>query len=236
VEQLTAEIANLRRHPGRDRRGSLRECHQILLAREYLLEGDSTTRANLLEQALGRPRAEEILARLEGSVRTTGSAKLQNIDPRQLASFVRGEHPQTIAPHPHAAAPAPGRGAPVGPDRPNSRPTCPARGHHGEDLARGAGSGGAGAGTPVRHRSRRRGLRVRRAKQIAEILNLMEIQNERRISQVRRGREPGAGDADQESDVCLRGHRPSGRPVGAATLKEIPTRDLAIALKAPPRN
>jgi flagellar motor switch protein FliG len=97
VEQLTVEIANLRDIPPETEEEVLKECHQMFLAREYILEGGFEYARELLEKAVGPIRAGEILARLEGALRTTGFRKLQNIDSRQLVNFVQNEHPQTIA-------------------------------------------------------------------------------------------------------------------------------------------
>lgn len=97
VERLTIEIANLRDIPADVEEQVLKECHQIFLAREYVTEGGVDYARELLEQAVGRNRASEILTRLDGALRTTGFHKLKNIDSRQLVNFVRNEHPQTIA-------------------------------------------------------------------------------------------------------------------------------------------
>jgi flagellar motor switch protein FliG len=97
VEQLTVEIANLRDIPSEVEEEVVKECHQMFMAREYILEGGYDYARDLLEEAVGAARAAEILGRLEGAMRTTGFRKLQNIDSRQLVNFVQNEHPQTIA-------------------------------------------------------------------------------------------------------------------------------------------
>jgi len=97
VEQLTAALANLRSIPGEVKEQVLRECHEILQARECLLEGGSDYSRELLEQALGKNRAGELLARLAGTQGSSGFTKLQNIESRQLVSFLQGEHPQAVA-------------------------------------------------------------------------------------------------------------------------------------------
>jgi len=97
VERLTVEIANLRDIPPEVEEQVLDECEQIFMAREYVSAGGFDYARELLESALGRSRAAEILTRLEGALRTTGFHKLQNIDSRHLVNFLQNEHPQTIA-------------------------------------------------------------------------------------------------------------------------------------------
>jgi flagellar motor switch protein FliG len=232
VEQLTVEIANLGDIPAETEEEVLRECHQILLAREYLLEGGFDYARDLLEQALGRPRAEEILARLEGSLRTTGFRKLQHIDPRQLASFVRGEHPQTIALiltqlRPHQAAVllsdlTAEQQTDVALRVATMEKISPEVLSQVEQvLERQFDTGSAGEVSVSGG-----------ARQIAEILNLMEIQSERRILKSVEGENPELATQIKNlmfvfEDIVHLDDRWVQR-----LLKEIPTRDLAIALKA----
>ena len=51
VEQLTVEIANLRDISPEVEEEVLKECHQIFLAREYVIEGGYDYARDLLEQA-----------------------------------------------------------------------------------------------------------------------------------------------------------------------------------------
>ncbi len=97
IEKLTLEIANLRDIPTEVERSVLEEAAQIFMARQYISQGGIDYARDILEKALGRARAKEILGRLEGSLRTTGFNLLKNIDPRQLINFIQNEHPQTIS-------------------------------------------------------------------------------------------------------------------------------------------
>jgi flagellar motor switch protein FliG len=51
----------------------------------------------LLEQALGKEKAEDLLKRLTSSLQSKPFDFLRTSDPVQLFSFLQGEHPQTIA-------------------------------------------------------------------------------------------------------------------------------------------
>lgn len=97
VEAITIEIANLKDIPADVQDEVLKECQAMFQAREYVIDGGFEYARDLLEKAMGIDRATAILKKLEGSMRATGIRKLQNVDSRQLVSFVQNEHPQTIA-------------------------------------------------------------------------------------------------------------------------------------------
>lgn len=97
LEQLTVEIANLRDVPPHVEEAVIEDCYNIFMARQYVSQGGVDFALDVLEKVVGGQRAREIMKRVEGSLRTTGFNLLQTIDPKQLASFIQQEHPQTIA-------------------------------------------------------------------------------------------------------------------------------------------
>ncbi|NPV53696.1 MAG: flagellar motor switch protein FliG [Firmicutes bacterium] len=97
MEQLTLEIANLRRISPDVRRVVAEEFYQLCVARQYILEGGLDYARQLLERALGTSKAIEVLSRLSVSLGTAPFDFVRNIDPKQLLSFIENEHPQTIA-------------------------------------------------------------------------------------------------------------------------------------------
>jgi len=97
LERLTVEIANLRQVPPELEEKVIKECHEIFMARQYVSQGGIDFARDILERAIGNKRALEILNRLESSLRATGFSMLKNIDPRQLVNFIQNEHPQTIS-------------------------------------------------------------------------------------------------------------------------------------------
>ncbi|PKK84501.1 MAG: flagellar motor switch protein FliG [candidate division Zixibacteria bacterium HGW-Zixibacteria-1] len=97
VEKVTIEIANLGDVPSDIEEKVIDECYQIFMARQYISQGGIDFAKEILEKAVGAKKAQEILARLESSFRTSGFNLLKNIDARQLVSFLQNEHPQTIA-------------------------------------------------------------------------------------------------------------------------------------------
>jgi len=97
IERLTIEVANLRDIPPKLEEQVVKEVSQLIMAQEYINQGGVEYAKNLLENALGKSKALEILKRLEGSLKASGFAKIKNIDPKQLVNFIQNEHPQTIS-------------------------------------------------------------------------------------------------------------------------------------------
>jgi flagellar motor switch protein FliG len=97
IERLTVEIANMPDVSPELEAGVIKECHTIFMARQYVAQGGIDFARSLLEEALGRPKAGEILMRLEGSLQKTGFDMLKNVEPRTLINLMQNEHPQTIS-------------------------------------------------------------------------------------------------------------------------------------------
>lgn len=97
IEDLTLEIAGLRKIQPEVRDGVLEEFHDILLAREYLEHGGIDYARELLEKALGSAKAEDIINRLTASLQVRPFDFARKTDPSQLLNFIQNEHPQTIA-------------------------------------------------------------------------------------------------------------------------------------------
>ncbi len=97
VERLTIEIANLRDVSPELQEQIVKECHDIFIAREYISQGGVDFAREILEKAVGSKRASEILNRLESSFQTSGFNLLKSIDTKQLVGVIQNEHPQTIA-------------------------------------------------------------------------------------------------------------------------------------------
>jgi flagellar motor switch protein FliG len=232
VERLTIEIANLRDIPADVEEQVLKECHQIFLAREYITEGGVDYARELLEQAIGRSRASEILTRLEGALRTTGFHKLKNIDSRQLVNFVRNEHPQTIALILTQLGPQ--NASSVLTELPaelqsdvalriaTMEKISPEVLKQIEQVLERQFDTGAQGEVSVSGG----------AKQIAEILNLMDTSTEKRILQTVEAEDPELATEIKNlmfvfEDIVLLDDRSIQR-----VLKEVETKDLSVALKA----
>jgi len=97
LEKITVEIANLKDVPADIEDKVIEECHQIFMARQYVSQGGVDFASKVLEEAVGSSKAREIMNRLESSIHKGGFALLKDIDAKQLTSFLQNEHPQTIA-------------------------------------------------------------------------------------------------------------------------------------------
>jgi flagellar motor switch protein FliG len=77
----------------------LEEYHQLTMAQDHIAQGGQDVAARLLVSAFGEQGAQTMLQRLVRSQEVNSSRveSLQRIDPKQLARFLEGEHPQTIA-------------------------------------------------------------------------------------------------------------------------------------------
>lgn len=97
IEDLTLEIAGLKRIQPETRDLVLEEFHDLVLAREYLEHGGIDYARELLEKALGASKAEDIINRLTASLQVRPFDFARKTDPGQLLNFIQNEHPQTIA-------------------------------------------------------------------------------------------------------------------------------------------
>ncbi|NLJ73548.1 MAG: flagellar motor switch protein FliG [Firmicutes bacterium] len=97
IEDLTLEIASLRRIPPEIRDEVLAEFHEMMVAREYIEHGGIDYARELLEKALGPSKAEDIINRLTASLQIRPFDFARKTDPGQLLNFIQNEHPQTIA-------------------------------------------------------------------------------------------------------------------------------------------
>lgn len=97
VEQITLEIANLRKISPEERDSVLEEVLNIAAAQDYIAQGGVEYAHEILEKAVGANKAMEIINRLQGSLQMTPFDYIKRTDPQQLLNFIQAEHPQTIA-------------------------------------------------------------------------------------------------------------------------------------------
>jgi flagellar motor switch protein FliG len=99
VEKVTQEIAELRAVDPETALGVMEEFDRLILAGSYLTEAGPVYANRLLTKAFGEDGAQQLLRQVsfaeDASAGRLGS--LQGADPQQLAKFIEGEHPQTIA-------------------------------------------------------------------------------------------------------------------------------------------
>lgn len=97
IEQLTLEMANIRKIAPENRNQVIDEFHQMCIANDYIAQGGIDYAREVLERALGEQKAFEIITRLSSSLKMRPFDMVRRTDPKQLLSFIQGEHPQTIS-------------------------------------------------------------------------------------------------------------------------------------------
>lgn len=97
IEQITLEIANLRRVGNVEQEMVFDEFHQMALAQDFISRGGIHYAQELLEKALGGEKAQGIIKRLTASLQTRPFDALRKTEPSQLLNFIQNEHPQTIS-------------------------------------------------------------------------------------------------------------------------------------------
>jgi flagellar motor switch protein FliG len=97
VEQVTLQIANLRKISPDEKDAVMQEVLNIAAAQDYISQGGVEYAHEILEKALGANKAMEIINRLQGSLQMTPFDYIKRTDPQQLLNFIQSEHPQTIA-------------------------------------------------------------------------------------------------------------------------------------------
>jgi len=99
VEQITQEIAGLDYVNPETGLVVLEEFHRLVLTGDYISQGGTAYANKLLLKAFGKEGASELLRQVSQAAEASGTKldSLRKADPQQLAKFIEGEHPQTIA-------------------------------------------------------------------------------------------------------------------------------------------
>ncbi|MEF3304813.1 flagellar motor switch protein FliG [Paenibacillus sp. GYB003] len=97
IEQLTLEIANVRKVDTAEKEAILAEFHQICMVQEYISQGGIQYAKEILEKALGTSRAMDIINRLTATLQVRPFDFARKADPAQILNFIQNENSQTIA-------------------------------------------------------------------------------------------------------------------------------------------
>lgn len=99
VEQITREIAGLTSFDSETALAILQEFERLVTAGDYLAQGGTEYANKLLIKAFGEEGAKELLRQVSATAEMSAGKldSLRKADPQQLAKFIEGEHPQTIA-------------------------------------------------------------------------------------------------------------------------------------------
>jgi flagellar motor switch protein FliG len=99
LRQITQEIAELEYISPDLAATVLQEYHDLSMTQEYLSQGGQEFASKLLIKAFGEAGARSLLEEVTKAQELSSQNldTLQKTDPQQLAKFIQGEHPQTIA-------------------------------------------------------------------------------------------------------------------------------------------
>jgi len=97
IEQLTLEIANVRKVEPAQKESILDEFHEMCVAQDYISSGGITYAKDILEKALGQQKAFDIINRLTATLQVRPFDFARKADPNQILNFIQNEHSQTIA-------------------------------------------------------------------------------------------------------------------------------------------
>jgi flagellar motor switch protein FliG len=99
VERITHEITGLSGVDAETALTVLEEFERLVMTGDYLAQGGRDYANKLLVKAFGEEGAQELLRQVsQGGEASAGQLdSLRKADPQQLAKFIEGEHPQTVA-------------------------------------------------------------------------------------------------------------------------------------------
>jgi len=99
IEQISRGIAGLKAVDAESALHVLEEFERLVMAGDYMAQGGKDYANKLLVKAFGEEGAKQLLHQVSLTAEMTAGQleSLQKADPQQLAQFIEGEHPQTIA-------------------------------------------------------------------------------------------------------------------------------------------
>lgn len=97
IEQLTLEIANVRKVDSGEKDSILAEFHQICMAQEFISQGGIAYAKEILEKALGNQKAIDIINKLTATLQVRPFDFARKAEPSQILNFIQNENTQTIA-------------------------------------------------------------------------------------------------------------------------------------------
>lgn len=97
IELISTEISKVRNIPSQIVEMVMEEYYNMVVAREYVLEGGIEFARAVLEKSFGLSKAMEIIEKVKNLTTLKGFDVLKKADSSQLVNFLSKEHPQTIA-------------------------------------------------------------------------------------------------------------------------------------------
>ncbi len=97
VEKITIEIANMDNITPAVIDAVLQEFYDLMLAKQYVMEGGLDYAKEILKNSRGEKGAKELLRRVEAATEMSAFALFQTADTTQMVQFLQSEHPQVAA-------------------------------------------------------------------------------------------------------------------------------------------
>lgn len=97
VDAISFEIARMESISPDVVDGVLEEWLTRTMVADSLASGGIDAAREILEKAFGARKAAQVLERIQGQLQSIGLQRLRNVDARQIATMLRGEHPQSMA-------------------------------------------------------------------------------------------------------------------------------------------
>jgi len=97
IEQLTLSITTMRRVEPEVKDEVISGFIEICMAQKYISEGGIDYARDILDKAIGRDRANDMIIKLSSSLRVKPFDFIRKADSTNVLNFIQNEHPQTTA-------------------------------------------------------------------------------------------------------------------------------------------
>jgi flagellar motor switch protein FliG len=97
ISDMTLCITTTHRVEPDTREYVINEFYDMCVTQKFMTEGGIDFARNVLEQALGADKADEMIKRLSSSLQARPFEFLRRVDSRQIINVIHNEHPQIIA-------------------------------------------------------------------------------------------------------------------------------------------
>ena len=97
MSRLTWEIVGIGSLTQKEREEIMSTFYEALVGRDFVSVGGLEYAQDMLERAVGKDRADEIVTKLSAHTGARPFQFLQQVDPKDLVNFIQNEHPQVVA-------------------------------------------------------------------------------------------------------------------------------------------
>ena len=97
ISQLTWEIVGIGSLTQKEREDIMSTFYEALVGRDFVSVGGLEYAQDMLERAMGKDRADEIVTKLSAHTGARPFQFLHQVHPKDLVNFIQTEHPQVVA-------------------------------------------------------------------------------------------------------------------------------------------